>query len=596
MTHGHSEYYCVKPNLAVNRLLAFVLAQLPVFFVVCPYNLSAQNTDRLENVLIISGYESEEALGEEVFEHFEYLERKPVEINLVPYSKLLSCGLFSQYQAMSLRDYIARYGDVLSIEELSNVEGFGASYARALKPYIDLYSSRVAGSVRKPHSSATLSARASYKNDKISYKGKSTYSYGDIAGIALSYSPDAFNISMALQGRRVLDKLLIGDFNARFAQGLVLWNSMSMSGISAPSSMYKRAMGISQFTSYSNSSLRGAAVVLMYKGLKLSSLVDFPWLKQAMGGVRPERFTMMPAANLSWYSKHSQIGLTTMCVYGRSVEDARISLDARLCFKGVDIFSESAMDMMTGSIASAGGFSLPIGLTRIALLGRYYPTSYPKTFTGAVRAGTYSKDEAGVALSLQREKLILSADWYDKLSTGRHQIKILASNQFSITPSLTIKPRVGFRWRSGGEKTKTDIRSDFVLDRTTWVFTQRLNWLHGISNAWLTYSEYGFLRTKLSVYTRLSLFFVDNWDDRIYAYEREAPGNLSIPAYYGRGFRANLYCKWKEDFKNCRLKLYIATLWTAYPWNSSSSGSAKSGPEAPRSGSLSVNIQFSLEI
>ena len=39
----------------------------------------------------------------------------------------------------------------------------------------------------------------------------------------------------------------------------------------------------------------------------------------------------------------------------------------------------------------------------------------------------------------------------------------------------------------------------------------------------------------LSTYLRGTVFKIDNWDDRIYSYERDAPGNFSVPAYYGRG-------------------------------------------------------------
>lgn len=40
----------------------------------------------------------------------------------------------------------------------------------------------------------------------------------------------------------------------------------------------------------------------------------------------------------------------------------------------------------------------------------------------------------------------------------------------------------------------------------------------------------------MSVFLRGTVFRVDNWDDRIYFYERDIPGSFTVPAYYGRGY------------------------------------------------------------
>jgi hypothetical protein len=41
------------------------------------------------------------------------------------------------------------------------------------------------------------------------------------------------------------------------------------------------------------------------------------------------------------------------------------------------------------------------------------------------------------------------------------------------------------------------------------------------------------------------MFAVDNWDDRIYVYERDAPGSFNVPAFYGRGLWTSVYLSWK---------------------------------------------------
>jgi hypothetical protein len=38
---------------------------------------------------------------------------------------------------------------------------------------------------------------------------------------------------------------------------------------------------------------------------------------------------------------------------------------------------------------------------------------------------------------------------------------------------------------------------------------------------------------------------VDEWEDRIYAYERDLPGSFNVPAFYGRGYWISLSGNWK---------------------------------------------------
>jgi len=53
---------------------------------------------------------------------------------------------------------------------------------------------------------------------------------------------------------------------------------------------------------------------------------------------------------------------------------------------------------------------------------------------------------------------------------------------------------------------------------------------------------------------------VDNWDDRIYVYERNAPGNYSVPAYYGRGVWGSLFIR----FSYKQTKLYLRASMLRY--------------------------------
>ena len=54
-----------------------------------------------------------------------------------------------------------------------------------------------------------------------------------------------------------------------------------------------------------------------------------------------------------------------------------------------------------------------------------------------------------------------------------------------------------------------------------------------VETGWKTPSDTA--RVQVSAFLRATFFRVDNWDDRIYCYERDLPGSFSVPALYGRG-------------------------------------------------------------
>jgi hypothetical protein len=65
------------------------------------------------------------------------------------------------------------------------------------------------------------------------------------------------------------------------------------------------------------------------------------------------------------------------------------------------------------------------------------------------------------------------------------------------------------------------------------------------------------------------MFFVDNWDDRICSYERDAPGNFTVPAYYGRGFSVSAVGGSRFRFgdrKTKTLKVFFRVASTRYPF------------------------------
>ncbi len=545
----------------VRKIGAKALVLLCSFFL-CPVSAAQEvQEDRLSSIMLLLGIREEEQLSEQEIERFERLERNPVEINLSSASKLLSSGLFTQYQVASLIDYRDLSGDILSIEELSLVDGFGKEFAEALRPYVSLYSKSLPGYTDNPELRGTANIRTTWKPGQTVVKGKFELDYGERASVSVSATEDDLRFHAAWYGRRHLDKVVVGDFNARFGQGLVVWSGFSMSSMAAPSSLYRRPAGISASTSYSSTGLRGVAATASWKRLAFSSFASTSSFK-AISDVTV-------GLNLSYLMKHGQIsatGLYDCALSGEEDKDdlARAGIDARFCWKGVDIFAETAADFGYMSLAGIAGVVFPLGKGRAGVEGRYLPQNYEKTLTGSVRSGTYSRDEAGATLSYELGKLIFCADFYRKLSSGRDQLKLLLTHEIPFSETLALKPKLAARLRTQDERPKYEARGDFVWTNDRWSQILRLHWVHCRKNGFLGYYELGYLRERLSLYSRVTLFGADNWDDRLYSYERDAPGNFNIPSYYGRGFSCSFNAAWKPHIGKGRLKLYSSAQLKRY--------------------------------
>ena len=98
---------------------------------------------------------------------------------------------------------------------------------------------------------------------------------------------------------------------------------------------------------------------------------------------------------------------------------------------------------------------------------------------------------------------------------------------------------------------------------------RRVEGVHCERFGFLNYWEAGWAPPKasggwnaVSAYLRLTAFVIDRWNDRIYVYERDAPGNFSVPAYSGRGASLAAVGSWKHRFSRCSLKAFLRAGWT----------------------------------
>ena len=600
---------------------------MTMVFLIVAVQVSGADDDGefMRAVLALTGCLNVEELGEYEVERYSDFYGNPLEINKAPKSNLLSSGLFSSYQVAVLTDYRELSGDILSFEELSSLDGFGYDFVSALRYFVSLESSSPPGhsssSSAPVRNSATLKSGVRNTGAGFSPEGMYAAKYRIAAGgyfeagISLRSSwqdrhfpPEKYFFFAAYYGRRFPGKVILGDFSLRFGQGLALWPGFSMSGVSSPDAFSRRPSGIAPYNSYSGEgAFRGLAADFGIRHFNASVFVSGLGLRGLMDGMADFSKDILYGMNLGWYGMAGEVSLTCFAVSPLIIEisesqeaetigfqeyfhTAKISADARFSVRGADFFGEAACDVTTGVAAVLAGVSAGIADdVRMAAMFRYYPPGYSAEYSGAARSGTKCANEYGFSAAVSHS----SGKWMDiagkkgfgssekrfrgtvsadasyspepksGVDTSSFQFKFLMTETVRLSPYFSMGIRVSERYRTYGRPFRTDVRADMRSSFSRWNVCFRLNVLHCSDLSFLSYLEGGYKTDILTLWLRAGLFRVDDWDDRIYAYERDAPGSFSVPAYYGRGYWVALSGGWK-----CArgIRLYFRTSFQDYPW------------------------------
>ena len=535
-------------------------------------------------VLLLSGASSLEELDEAEVARYEALSRSPLPLNSASSARMRSSGLLSAYQIAVILDARERGGPILSINELALLDGFSEPLARALSVFITLEASSLNLRETPVRQNLTLGETLKYASGERSSGFRFKYSCLKQdrweAGVRNS------SASLAFYGRRHLSKFVVGDFNARFGQGLAMWSGFSLSGLST--NLSRNPTGISPSHSYSSSyALRGVAsewalgqrnrlsAIAFVKNSRVIPTASFSHL-----GLRGEwGITALGTGLLSADLRRSAGKVDFFCEAAYdfqplvSVRSQKISFsDAGTAPSGHSVFVSDGFvsDVITRSPVSAtsatsvsarsaafDGFAALAGLVwnprygmKLSALGRWYPSGFAGTYSGSVRSSTKVSDEAGVTLAFQSNALTLVLEGVKRSAAGYSQCRALARYAPSLDGPWSCSFRLAERLRS--DKTpafRTDLRADTAYTLGDFSLSLRANALFHKDLAWLGYSELAYRgpdgRLKCSAFARFTLFNVRNWDDRIYAYEHDAQGYFTVPAHYGRGYALSFYTSLK---------------------------------------------------
>ncbi len=542
--------------------------------------MAAQTDGFLEAVMGLTGITEIEDLDEEEYERLAFLSQHPLDLNHSNQARLISSGLFTAYQAVSLIDYRLRHGDILSFNELAALDGFSESHVKKIMPFVSLYGGDLMDtSTGRPRNDITVRGglRNGDEGNRWHYGmkyGIQTHS-GLSAGLGFSRPndsegiwPELFTASFEYAFDKIPLRLIAGDHNLRFGQGLALWTGMAMSGLTAPFSLMRRPSGLSpSFTFAGVNALTGVACSADLKSVTINASLAFPGLRSL------NDISFMPSFNVVWNHRFGQIGLTHYLETWSEVSDMKTSVDAEWCLRGADIFAEISFDWKSMLPAGLAGVSFPVGeYIRLGTILRAYPAGYTSSRSGAHRSTTRCSNEfaatfVGEAVSGdRRHQATMSVDGAyfpepkTKESDSDAQLKMKGVWSWT-SERISTKVTVNERIRTWGSKYRTELRADAGMSFSRLTLNMRLDLLHSKDFSVLSYLEGGFKNPDISAYLRMGIFCVDNWDDRIYFYERDAPGSYNVPAMYGRGVWGSAYASWKPTRW---IRLYLRASYISY--------------------------------
>lgn len=506
-----------------------------------------QPTDWENSMLELSGSFSLEEMSEETVEHYRFLNEHPIDINKASLKALSSCGIFSRYQAASLKDWIERTGEIRSATELSLVNGFSEGFVNLISPFITISATSAPGSLKDRSLSADLALRADLKY----FKSRFSIDYGDLISGSVSTRnsniPESFSLSCNLRN----ESLCIGDFNFSAGQGLVVWTGFTTSGASS-ATFCRNGKGITPGKGFSRSNrIRGVAY--SHEGTVFGARVA-----AGIDGTL--------ASNLQFRWRNGEAGASGVYRSGRLIS----GVDTKFNLRGFDFYSEAAFDFVAKAPAVLSGCSYSPGYKeKYSLLARWYPANFSPVISGAMRSSSKCSDEAGVSAAATLKDFSVTADLSVHPEKKKRHLKIISSFSPEFHSGLwVLKPALRLTYRSHPDDrngNRFDLRTDFSAIYGSWKISSRFNMVHCVSWSELGYLESEYSGVKFSINVRATLFDIQNWDDRIYVWQKDVAGTYNVPSFYGKGFSASAYLSYRKA-------LSLRASATLYPDNPEKNG------------------------
>lgn len=268
------------------------------------------------------------------------------------------------------------------------------------------------------------------------------------------------------------------------------------------------------------------------------------------------------------------------------------SLYANLSWKNFAFFGESARSSSQGKGTVLGLVSSLSRTVDFSLLWRSYDRHFHSLYATAFAEGTRPSNERGIYLGFQLKpsatlKLNAYVDFFtfpwlkfrvSTPSSGQEwlvrwsyqpqknkQVNVQVKQERkmrNLTEELETTPtqQVGTILKSHAQVSlELDISSQ--MSSRSRILWNQVTFDRKKTQGWMLIQECSFFRENWKLTARMALFDTDTFDNRLYAYEQNAVGTFTIPAFSGRGSRQYLLVQYRI---HARLTAYFRVAQTIY--------------------------------
>lgn len=551
----------------VKRIAVLVTA---IFIIGALYPNVSSGQILPEEVVLFLESEAEKG-GTDIESMVEYCERfvsKPINLNTASRGDLLSFPLFTLFQVESIIDYRENYGNIVTFSELELIDGFSAEKVKLLSPFITLGStdgrlSNVRDSL--PEHSLKIRAKCRFQGETplyFSQKYKMTYASGLEVGCSfveevngggiVDYAAGHLAVSdikVGREGKWRIKSGVIGDFTVRLGQGLVGWNSFSLSGEGSPESVLKRSWGIFPYTSTSESNFcRGAGgVIAIGNWGELTAFYSNRGRGVAGGAFSIKRGTLKVGANTFYTPDNMNTSADFLLSIGRYRAFGEVAVD-----KDFDI------SFIIGAI-------LPLSdIIESSVTIRGYSPDYSAPYSGGYSSLSRCYNQYGVTLNLYTQlsekgslSIISDGVYYPAprygVKTPSSEVEVKGVLEWNFSEGISAYLKGNYRYYGAVPSHKVGVRGHFLREYPIGVYwSVRGEVVHnsrtdgefplGIA----AYGECGYVAPsrRWEVAIRGTMWRVDDWENRIYFYQRDLPQSFSVPALYKRGWDVYGFAKY----------------------------------------------------
>jgi hypothetical protein len=410
---------------------------------------------------------------------------------------------------------------------------------------------------------------------------------------------DFYSFYFLMRDIRRLKALALGRYRLRFGMGLALNNSFSLGKLATLSSLGRSDNHIFAHSSRSEANyLQGAAAtVILLKGLDLTAFVS--WRKidatltdsgQAVRTILTSGYhrtesemkrrrnvsQTLAGGNVNYACNGFHVGVTAFATSldkplrpdtrqayrrwypeGKNFWNASIDygyLSNRLTFQG----ETATGDCHSVATINTVSYQTDFGLSAM-LLQRYYAYQYHSLFGNSFAAGGAVRNESGVYLGLSYSarrhwKMMFYTDFAYfpqaryQAAAGSHCWDNMLTVNYARGPwTLAARYRLKLQQRNDSTRTSLVYKAEH-RGRLSAEYTRGPFWLktqadaafcsfEGTSFGWMVAQSGGVSCRRLKAYATLGYFHTDDYNSRVYTYERGILYNFSFPSFYGEGIR-----------------------------------------------------------